>query len=331
MVTSRRIADVASEAGVSPTTVSHALSGRRPVAPATRARIMNAVERLDYRPDRLAVSLRTQRTQTLAFIVPDISNPYYPASARALLNGVNEAGFMTLIANTDGDPKGERAVLQEMVARRVDGIVMHSLAISTADLRTIVGPDLPVVVVGGLSGPLATDLVVTVDSAGIGEAVKYLHDSGVRDLGFIDGPEGNGMYRLTAFRSAAHALGMNVHDDWIGHTPFTREGGFAAAMSLLHGDRRPAAIMCANDLIAIGVMDAARALNITIPRDLAVIGFDDIETAALLTPQLTTISNPASLTGATCAELLLERIALGVDEPYMTRVLPTSLVLRESA
>ncbi|HXH34181.1 MAG TPA: LacI family DNA-binding transcriptional regulator [Plantibacter sp.] len=331
MVPSRRIADVAAEAGVSPTTVSHALSGRRPVAPATRARILNAVERLDYRPDRLATSLRTQRTQTLALIIPDIANPYYPASARALLDGVNDAGFMTLIANTDGDPEGERAALQEMVARRVDGIVMHSLATSTADLRRIVGPDLPVVVVGGLSGLIATDLVVTADSVGLGEAVKYLHGNGVRDLGFVDGPEGNGMYRLVAFLGAAHALGLNVQDDWIRHTPFTREGGFAAAMSLLHGDRRPAAIMCANDLIAIGVMDAARALNIRIPEDLAVIGFDDIETAALVTPQLTTITNPASLTGATCAELLLERIVLGADAPYVTRVLPTSLVLRESA
>lgn len=331
MVSTRRIADVAAEAGVSQTTVSHALSGRRPVAPATRARIMNAVEKLGYQPDRLATSLRTQRTQTLALIVPDIANPYYPASARALLDGVTNAGFMTLIANTDGDPEGERAVLREMVERRVDGIVMHSLATTTADVRQAVGPDLPVVVVGGLPGHTETDLILTADSVGLGEAVKYIHDSGVGDLGFVDGPEGNGMHRLMAFLGAAGALGMEIQDKWVSHAPFTREGGFAAGMSLLHGDQRPAAIMCANDLIAIGVMDAARALGIKIPYDLSVIGFDDIETAALVTPQLTTITNPASLTGATCAELLLERIGQGADAPYMTRVLPTSLVLRESA
>lgn len=328
---SRRIADVASEAGVSPTTVSHALSGRRPVAPATRARIMEAVERLDYRPDRLASSLRTQRTQTLALIVPDIANPYYPASARALLDGVNEAGFMTLIGNTDGDAAGERTVLREMQARRVDGIVMHSLAMSGQEVREIVGNTLPVVVVGGRGGPIATDLVITADSIGIGEAVKYLHDTGVRDLGFVDGPEESGMYRLAAVLGAANALNMNIKPNWTCHTPFTREGGFAAGMALLHGNERPSAVMCANDLIAIGVMDAARALNINIPRDLAVIGFDDIETAALVTPQLTTITNPASLTGAMCAELLLNRIIHGLDTPYETRVLPTSLVLRESA
>jgi LacI family transcriptional regulator len=327
------MAEVAAAAGVSPTTVSHALSGKRHVAEATRERILRTVAELDYRPNLVARGLRKQETQTIALIVPDIANPYYPASARALNDGLSSAGYLTLIGNTDGDPGLEAALLRDMVARGIDGIAMHSLSTAPAKARQIVGPSVPLVMAGSDDGSQSADLIATDDAAGIGEAVRHLAASGIRDVGFISGPEGQtpGVFRLTSYRAATQALGLHIDPSWIVNTTYTRDGGFAAATRVLSAPTRPQAVLCANDLIAIGVLDAARAIGLRVPEDLAVVGFDDIETAALVSPRLTTVVNSSAMVGARFADLLLRRIEHGPGAPFEQVVLPTSLVLRESA
>ncbi|MGN6446071.1 LacI family DNA-binding transcriptional regulator [Amnibacterium sp.] len=333
MSRARRIADVAAAAGVSPTTVSHALSGKRAVSEATRERIMQAIADLDYRPNLVASGLRKQRTHSIALLVADIANPYYPAVARAVHDGVSEAGYVTLIGNTDGEPDAERDLLREMLARGVDGVVMQPLSTAPREIREIVGPSFPMVLLSGLDAEPVADVVGSDDAHGIAEAVKHLAQSGVREVGFISGPDGRapGTTRLSAFRASARALDLEVREDWVLHTPFTRDGGFAAATALLRLDQRPRAVLCANDLIAIGVLDAARALELSVPGDVAVIGFDDIETADLVTPRLTTVVNPAAAAGAACARALLRRIEGGPDLPYARFALRTHLVRRASA
>lgn len=333
MVRARRIADVAAAAGVSPTTVSHALSGKRAVSRETRDRIMQAIADLDYRPNLVASGLRRQQTQSIALLVADIANPYYPAVARAVHDEVTSAGYVTLIGNTDGEPEAERALLREMLARSVDGLIMQALSISPVEIRETVGAHFPVVVISDPDTELVADSVTTDDAVGIAEAVKLLAEAGYSDIGFISGPEGRspGVLRLAAFRAAASALGVEVREEWVVHTPFTRDGGFAAGTALLGLAERPSAVLCANDLIAIGLLDAARAAALRVPEDLAVVGFDDIETADLVTPRLTTVSNPAALTGAACARALLRRMAAGPDAPYEQLRLRTHLVRRASA
>lgn len=326
------IADVAAAAGVSPTTVSHALSGKRPVSAATRERVLKAIEELDYRPNLVAAGLRKQRTHTVALLVADIANPYYPSVARAIQDDVTAAGYVTLIGNTDGEPQTERTLLREMLARGADGVIMQPMSTSAAEIRQIVGPNFPLVLISD-SGQSVADSVGTDDAVGIGDAVRYVVSLGIRELGFVSGPDGRspGTARLAAFKAAVQALDLPVRNEWIAHTPFTRDGGFTAGQALLSLDKRPNALLCANDLIAIGVLDAARTAHLAVPEELAVIGFDDIETADLVTPRLTTIVNPAALIGEACAKALLRRIELGPTAPYQRAALRTSLVVRTSA
>jgi LacI family transcriptional regulator len=335
------IKDVALRAGVSPATVSNALSGKRPVAEETRQRILAAAEDLNYRPNLVARGLRRQETHTIALLVADISNPYYPAVARAIHDRVGAKGYVSFIGNTDGEAEAEVRVLEEMRARSVDGVIMGTMALSAERIRNVLGPTIPLVLLTGeLLAPGAggvpavrADQVGTDDEIGIRAGVRHLQANGLHDIGFVSGPDGSvpGAGRLDSFRRALSEAGLDLREDWIEHAPaYTREAGTQAADRLLSRTHRPSAIMCANDLIAIGVLQSAREHELTVPSDLAVVGFDDIETAQLVTPPLTTIINPASLVGVACADALLRRIE-HPESAYAHVALPTRLVVRESA
>jgi LacI family transcriptional regulator len=327
------IAAVAAAVGVSPTTVSHALSGRRAVSRATRERILAEIERQNYRPNMVAASLRRRRTQSVALLVADIANPYYPAVARAVHDVLATEGYVYFIGNTDGDAGAERTLVEEMVARGVDGIIMQPMALSVARVRELAGPVTPLVVIANDAGDEAVDQVRTDDARGIVEAVGHLVGAGVDRVGFVGGPRdaAPGPVRLAAFRAAAGAAGLSVPARWIEYTPFTRDGGAAAAARLFGRRDRPRAVLCANDLIAIGVIDAARRAGLRVPADLAGVGFDDIETADLVTPRLTTVVNPAAAVGAAAGRTMLRRLEVGPQAPFERVVLPTRLVVRESA
>ena len=327
------IVEVAADAGVSVTTVSHALSGRRAVSAATQAKVRASVDRLGYRPNVLAQGLRHQRTHTVGLIIADITNPYYPAVARAVHDELRSHGLLPFIGNTDGDRATEVSFLQEMVARRVDGIIIQPLALSAVEVVELVGESLPLVIGSNDAADLPVDLVSTDDAVGIAEAVQHLCERGHHRIGYLSGPEhlGPGDSRLAGFRVAIAAAGLAVEERGIRRSPFTRDGGLRVATAWLAEDDLPDALRCANDLIAIGVLDAARSAGLSVPGDLAVIGFDDIETADLVSPRLTTVLNPAGAMGAAYARALLRRLQTGPSHEVRHEVLPTRLVVRESA
>lgn len=229
MTKAHSITDVAEAAGVSATTVSHALSGKRAVSASTRQRIYEAIDRLDYRPNLVAKSLRNQKTNSVALLVADIANPYYPAVARAVHDGLNSEGYVSIIGNTDGEAEAERTFLREMVSRGVDGIIMQPAALSVSDVRALIGRALPLVLIAHERGTLLADQVATDDSQGIAEAVRYLVAKGRTDIAFVSGREVEpladarlatpGIIRLAAVRKAARACGATVRDDWVEHPP----------------------------------------------------------------------------------------------------------------
>lgn len=327
------IIDVAAAAGVSPTTVSHALSGKRAVAEATRLRILQAIEDLDYRPNFAAKSLRSRKSFSVALIVSDIANPYYPSLARAVHDRLDPEGYVTLICNTNGEAATEERFLQDMVARGVDGIIMTVTALGSARIRELVGPDMPLIGGGVDASDLGGDQVASDDADGILQALSHLAGRGISDIAFLSGPASElpSIVRLRAFRSACAQLGIPVREEWIEHVPFSRDGGLAGgAVLLASSDSRPEAIMCANDLIAIGAIEAARRIGITVPEEVSIIGFDDIELASLVSPQLTTIENPAVTTGRVCADAVLRRIDDPAAPPRRIGI-PTRLIIRETA
>ncbi len=322
--------DVASEAGVSATTVSHVLSGKRLVAAATRERVERAVRELGYRPNHVARNLRTRRSHMIAVVVPDITNPFYSELTRGLADAVLGGDYGTYVCNTDGRVDRELAFVDDVMDRGVDGVVIASVSTSeqaTAPLQF----GTPVVCLGESIEHPEVDQVKADDGEGSCAATLHLLSRGAQRVAMIQGPPHTGVLRnegyARALAQSGHALNRThtVPGDW------TRQGGRTAMHRLMQITPRPDAVFCGNDLMAIGAMDAARELGLSIPGDVALVGFDDIDAAALVNPALTTVVNPSYETGRSAGELLLSRMQGDYTGPRRVVVLPCPLVQRESA
>jgi DNA-binding LacI/PurR family transcriptional regulator len=327
------IVDVARHAGVSITTVSHALSGNRRVAEDTRARIERSIRELGYRPNPFARGLRTERSHMVALIVPDITNPYYPTLARGMQEALLSEGYQMFVGSSDGDGDRERSFLDDSLQRRVDGVALAAFATKARTLAPVLRAGIPVVSIGTTIQHRAVDLVRTDDVAGSRDATDHLIEKGYEPIGMIGGPQGTSPsdHRLEGYRAALGGAGIRFDPKIVAIGDFTRTGGEKAMHELLSREGRPRAVFCANDLMAIGAMDAVREAELRVPHDVALMGYDDIEAASLVTPALSTVVNPADEMGHECARLLLERMS---DERGGLRrevVIPHRLVLRASA
>ncbi|MBQ0827169.1 LacI family DNA-binding transcriptional regulator [Streptomyces tagetis] len=326
------ISDVARLAGVSKTTVSHVLSGRRPVSDATRAKVNRVIEELGFQQNFFATGLTGRRTQTIALVVQDLTNPFYPALARGLQQTMAEHGHVVLLADVGAGVPPVGAFLSEAVQRRVDGVVVAAIDISDEQIEPLRAAGIGVVTVGDPRRRTTTDVISSDDERIAADAVAYLHDQGHRRLGIVSGPPHTapGAPRLAGYRNALRAHGLRplkaaeTTGDW------TRESGAKAMTALMDLERRPTAVFCANDLMAIGALDAARVLGLAVPGDVAVVGVDDIDAASLVSPALTTIRVPAQDIGRVAGEQLMTRIGTPTG-PARRVLVQHSLVVRESA
>jgi LacI family transcriptional regulator len=325
------IAEVARTAGVSKTTVSHVLSGRRPVAPKTRARVQTAVEQLGYRPDSVARSLRLRRSHTVALIIPDITNPFFPVLARGFEDELNASGYRTFICNTDAKREQELAFAWEAFNRRVDGIAIVALAIQTDDVIDLLGKGIPLISIGGHLDHPEVDVVVSDDEAGAYEATVHLLERGCERVGMIRGTEGSGTERVEGYLRALREAGVRHDPELLVKGDWTGLGGAGALMRLLSLPAPPDGVFCANDIMAIGALSAARDAGLRVPDEVAIVGFDDIDAAALVHPPLSTVLNPAYETGAVAARLLQERMTDGAEPVRRRSVLPCKLIVRATA
>lgn len=333
------ISDVARQAGVSQTTVSHALSGKRPVAPQTQARIAQVIKDLNFRPSALARSLRIQHTQTIALVIPDITNPFYPTLARGLQDTLIQKGYYVFICNTESALEQEITFLTEAISRRVDGIVLASHYDRSSILREFIDKKIPLVSLEYSINLSNVDTVSSDDYQGVKHAIEYLLKKGHRRIGMIGSSQQHPTYeiRKAGYRDALLAAGITYDETIVVQKDFTRNGGMEATQTLLKrfvGSKqaqRPTAIFCANDMVAIGSMDAIREQNLSIPDDIAVVGYDDIEASALIHPALTTVLNPAYKIGQAIGELLLERMRGTYQGPSRHITIPYQFMQRESA
>ena len=325
------IAHVADRAGVSPTTVSHVLSGKRVVRASTRDIVMDTIDELGYRPNHVARNLRTRQSHMIAVVVPDITNPFYAVLTRGLADGVDPAGYGTFVCNSDGQHERERKFFQDVMDRGVDGIVFASgETASSVDL----GPaerTTPIICIGSELDHPRSDTVSPDDEAGSHEAAAFLADRKYERIAMIQGPLQYGAQRTAGFRSAMQTAGREVTADLLVRGDWTRRGGYAAMHQLMALPERPDAVFCANDLMAIGALDVAHELGLVVPDDIAVIGFDDVDAATIVTPQLTTVRNPAYEAGRTAGDLLLSRMTGRYEGACRTVVLPCPLVVRGTA
>jgi LacI family transcriptional regulator len=325
------ISHVAERAGVSPTTVSHVLSRKRVVGEATRTTVLEAIRELGYRPNHVARNLRTRQSHMLAVVVPDITNPFYAVLTRGLADAVDAAGYGTVVCNTDGQHDRERRLFEDVMDRGVDGIVFASGEIANEISFGPADQSTPIVCIGEQLDHPMCDAVIPDDGAGSREAAAFLAARGYSRIAMIQGPPRYGTQRTAGFRAAMQADKRRVPAKHLVRGDWTRKGGYEAMKTLMALPQRPDAVFCANDLMAIGALDVAHELGLRVPDDVAVVGFDDVDAATIVTPQLTTVRNPAYEVGSAAGDLVLSRITGRYTGAGRTVVLPCSLVERGTA
>jgi LacI family transcriptional regulator len=322
------IYDVAERAGVSIATVSRVLNGSRKATAATREAVLQAAHELGYRPNAAARSLAGQATETLALVFPEISSPFFAEIIRGAEIEARQHQYHLLIY---GVPDvGEADPLLPVLSSRVDGLILGGHCDDTF-VQSLDRQSVPFVVLGrGVQG-YAVSTIQADSYNGVYEAVTHLIDHGYRRIAFIGGPQGfqQGLVRLHAYRQALTDRGWDAEPGWVIHSDFSEAGGHATALQLLALPQPPHAIFAANDQMAIGAIDAARAAGLRVPEDVAVVGFDDIPVAAYVHPALTTVRRQIYESGVLAVRLLLDRIADPARAPEHV-ALPTHLVVRRS-
>lgn len=344
-----RMKDVAARAGVSTATVSLVLNNTRFVSPELRQRVLEAVEALGYRPNAVARSLRRQSTRTIAVLVPTVLSPFYPAVLKQVDDAISADGLSMLFANTKESEDSERALIELMWDKRVDGLLIAPFSLANVPLLVeLARKGLPVVTFHRDLAAGQLDSVTWDDFGGTREAIRHLLQTGRRRIAYLD--SGERLPRATNSRSAPALLprlrgyeaalaeaGLEPDPSLylVGSTSEQRTAmaaGREAALRALRGPNPPDAFFAANHYMAIGVLGAAAEAGVPIPEALAVIGYDDHPWTEQLAPPLSVVSRDPGRLGATAAELLLRRLAGQAPEGGVeTIVLPTRLVVRASS
>jgi len=324
--------DVAQTAGVSLMTVSRVVNNKDDVSKATRDMVLGVIEQLSYRPSSIARGLATRRTGTLGVVIPDISNPYFASIVRSAEEEAYAQNYSVFLGNTNEDPKRELTVLQSLEDKQVDGLILFSSRLEDDTLFEILEYFPTTVLVfrdkrGSDVGTFKID-----DVFGGQVAIEHLLKSGHRNIGLISGPQISlsTSGRLKGYQIALQAAGIPINDNWIRHCHPVVEGGQETAMELLKSYPEITALFCHNDLVAVGVLQACAELGLRVPDDIAVIGYDDIRIAELVSPTLTTLRVSGTEIGTKTMQMLLEQIEVEAAEPKEIYIRP-ELIVRASA
>lgn len=324
---------IAAAAGVSLGTVSHVLNDTVPVREPLRQRVLAAVEAVGYQPSQLARGLRRDKTNIIGMIIPDVTNPFFPAVVRGAEDVAFANGHLLILCNTDNNHAKEIANLTELRTFLPAGLIVIPSDFSdlTAQAKSYVRAGASVVCVDRLPKNWEGDTVTVANEDGAYRATKYLVQLGHRHIATIMGPLHltNAQERVSGFRRALKEARIPVAPEYIQETTFDRHGGYSKALLLLRLLPRPTAIVAGNDLIAFGVLEAVRSLGLRCPEDISFFGFDDLEFADLISPSLSSVRQPGYLLGTTAAKLLLARVG-GESGPPKHIVLETELKIRES-
>ncbi len=326
--------DVAEAAGV------HAATASRALNPATRGlvnadtarRVIKVAETLGYRPNPIARGLKTSRSGTVGLVIPDLTNPLFPPIVRGIEDVLEPAGYSGLIVNTDNDPGRERAQIELLRGRQVEGLIVATARVEHPLLQQLHREGVKMVMVNRRADGVDASSVTADDAEGVALAVQHLADLGHRRIAHLAGPQvtSTGVVRAKAFRASVRELGLDEDPALVRSCDFwSEEEGAKALRRLLDDGVEFTAIVAGNDLIALGCYDVFAELGITCPDDVSVVGFNDMPFIDKLRPPLTTVAVPHHQVGVEAARMLLEGLE-EPDRPPRSVLLPLTLTVRGS-
>jgi LacI family transcriptional regulator len=328
------IKDVARVSGVSAMTVSRVINDSARVRPETRRRVEETIAELGYVPSRLARGLSRQQTGTLAVIVPDVANPFFTMVVRAAEEVARRAGYRVILCDTRADLSVERDVVEELIAHRVEGIVIAPVDNrSSTHLRRLDKFGVPMVLVDRTLPEFECDAVLGDSVGGAQQLVEHLISLGHRRIGLIVESDNvsTARDRRRGYESALEAAGIPLDPDLVAvDTAVDPAGGYVGMCRLLELEDRLTAVFAVNNLVALGAIEAIRDAGLKVPEDIALVCFEDIEYASRLYPFLTALEQPAGTFGTLATQLLLERIHGRGPERRNVVVLPGEFIVRKS-
>ena len=328
------IRDVAQQAGVSPMTVSRVINGSTSVNDQTRTRVEQVITALGYVPNNLARSLSQQTSGTLGVLVPDVANPFFMLILRGIESVARQHGFRVMLCNTESDLKLEDAYIQDILAHRIEGLIIAPTSDhSRRHLRLPQQYNIPIVLVDRHVDGIECDVVVGDNVGGAQRLTEHLLAVGHRRIAMICGPldVSTARDRLQGYRQALELAGIAFDDEYVVETAVNVRGGTTAIADILKLTPRPQAIFAVNNLVAVGAVQALRQQGISVPRDMALACFEDIELASQLYPFLTVMAQPAETFGTIAAQLLIERITGRTSDRPRRVALSPELVVRVSS
>jgi LacI family transcriptional regulator len=331
-----RLKEVARVAGVHVSTVSRALNDKTShlITAEVRARIREVCDRLGYVPNQTAYSLRTNRTRTVGVVIPDITNPVFPPIIRGIEDGLFEHGYVAITVNTDGHEAREKLMIETLLARSVDGLIMANVLHADASISKLARHSVEVVTVNRRVDDPAVPSVVNREDEGIRMMLSHLARLGHRRIAHIAGPQNasTGRHRFECFSAALCEHGLAAATcPTVFAGAFNEAEGERCARALMADRTGVTAILCANDRIAVGAIAELRRHGLDCPRDMSVTGFNDMPFADRIDPPLTTIRVAQYAAGKSAATIMVERLTSATPVEPRHELMPVELVVRASS
>lgn len=329
------IKEIASAAGVSIATVSKVVNGKDcNISAATRQRVLKTINELNYVPNRIASSMVTKNTYTIGLLIPDITNPFFPEIARGVEDYANKAGYQVVLCNSDNDLKKESEYIHMFQEKMVDGIIITSSASRASEehSRNYMKIGIPIITVDRDMKDCKTQGKILVDNTkGAFEAVSYMIGKGYKKILHLSGSMNSipSIQRFNGYKKALKHCNIGFNSDLYFEGTYDVDSGYKGIKEVINKKIDFDSVFCGNDLIAIGAMKAIKELGLKIPKDIGIMGFDNIYISELVTPSLSTVKQPNYNMGYKAAQLLINAI----KNPSKTEgevVLETELIIRES-
>lgn len=324
--------DIALLAQVSTSTVSHVLNKTRFVSEDIEKRVKQAAKELNYAPSALARSLKMKCTKTVGMLVTTSTNPFFGEVLKGVERRCYEKGYNLILCNTEGDSERMKASIDTLLQKRVDGLMLMCSTLEGEEIEIFERyPELPVVVMDWGPMEYASDKIQDNSFKGGYLATQYLIDHGHTNIGCVTGPlhRSQASLRFDGFKQALQDNNLTLNENWIAQGNFECDGGYDAYQSLKLNGSLPSAFFVCNDMMALGLINAANQDGVKIPQDLSIIGYDDIHLTKYITPSLTTIHQPKHQLGKTAVDTLLYRLE-SPDAPQQVIQLEPTLIERHS-